>query len=75
MAGFPATILRARERRDERVHNADLARERPGDEAANTNMSAGANCHYAEIRVVQLRPELFGEHLLVLPAFSRLKVD
>ena len=42
---------------------------------ANTNMSAGANCHYAEIRVVQLRPELFGEHLLVLPAFSRLKVD
>jgi AraC-like DNA-binding protein/quercetin dioxygenase-like cupin family protein len=33
-----------------------------------------AKCHYAEICVVQFKPELFGEHLLVLPELSRLKV-
>ena len=31
-------------------------------------------CHYAEICVVQFKTELFGEHLLVLPELSRLKM-
>jgi len=33
-----------------------------------------ADCQYAEIYVVQFKPEIFGEHLLVLPELARLKL-
>ena len=60
MAGFPATILRAREREMNEFITTILHESGPATKgrSANTNMSAGANCHYAEIRMVQLRPEL-----------------
>ncbi|HEY5743190.1 MAG TPA: AraC family transcriptional regulator [Terrimicrobiaceae bacterium] len=33
-----------------------------------------AECHYAEICVVQFKPEIFDEHFLCLPELSRLKL-